>query len=75
MSLLEIARQQMRDGMQIGVDRRNAKLRAKGSARRCYLDERGKMQLRTLTPEELAAEGRDLEISDDEDEEEDTEGA
>lgn len=55
--------------MQIGVDRRNAKLRAKGSARRCYLDERGKMQLRTLTPEELAAEGRDLEISDDEDEE------
>jgi len=56
MSLLEIARNQMRDGMQIGVDRRNAKLRAKGSAKRCYLDERGKMQLRTLSAEELAEE-------------------
>lgn len=66
MSLLEIARQQMRDGMQIGVDRRNAKLRAKGSAKRCYLDERGKMHLRTLTPEELEAEARDLETNDEE---------
>lgn len=54
--------------MQIGVARRNEKLRAKGSARRCYIDERGKMQLRTLSAEELAAEASALEISDEEEE-------
>lgn len=56
--------------MQIGVERRNTKLRAQGSARRCYLDERGKMQLRTLSAEELEAEARGLEIPDDDEGEE-----
>ena len=59
--------------MQIVVARRNEKLRAQGSARRCYIDERGKMQLRTLSAEELAAEAQDLEATDED--EEDTEGA
>lgn len=71
--LMDMIRAQLRQGKEIGVARINARNRAAGSEHRAYLDERGRMQRKRLTPEELEAEARDLE-ADDEDEE-DTEGA
>lgn len=76
--LLDTIRAQLRQGKEVGVARINARNRAAGSEHRAYLDERGRMQRKRLTPEELEAEARGLEISDDgegEDNEEDTEGA
>lgn len=57
-------REQLRQGKEVGVIRINARNRAAGSEHRAYLDERGRIQRRRLTPEELEAEARDLEISD-----------
>jgi hypothetical protein len=74
--LLDTIREQLRQGKEVGVARINARNRAAGSEHRAYLDERGRIQRRRLTPEELEAEARELEITgEEEDEEEDTEGA
>lgn len=74
--LLDTIRAQLREGKENGVARINARNRAAGSEHRAYLDERGRIQRRRLTPEELEAEARELEITgEEEDEEEDTEGA
>lgn len=74
--LLDTIRAQLRQGKEVGVARINARNRAAGSEHRAYLDERGRIQRRRLTPEELEAEARELEITgEEEDEEEDTEGA
>lgn len=64
---------EMRAGMMMGVEARNSKLRAAGSDKRVFLDERGKMRMKTLTAEELAEE-RELYENDLEDEEEEDEG-
>lgn len=74
--LLDTIREQLREGKENGVARINARNRAAGSEHRAYLDDRGRIQRRRLTPEELEAEARELEITgEEEDEEEDTEGA
>ena len=74
--LLDTIREQLRQGKEVGVARINARNRAAGSEHRAYLDERGRIQRRRLTPEELEAVARELEITgEEEDEEEDTEGA
>ena len=64
--LMDTIRAQLREGKETGLVRINAKLRAQGSEHRAYLDERGKVQRRRLTPEELEAEALGLETSDDE---------
>ena len=64
--LLDTIREQLRQGKEVGVARINARNRAAGSEHRAYLDDRGRIQRRRLTPEELEAEARDLETDDEE---------
>ena len=65
--LLDQIREQLRQGREAGVQRINTRNRVAGSTYRAYLDDRGRVQLRYLTPEELETEARDLEISAEED--------